>query len=95
MQNPTPPENGQNWLRHREGAQTALIDAMLLGEGHTLDEMAEALDQAFPDRDSRPEERIRGHLDHLQGGGPRDNPNQEPHHLSVVQEADGKWHFGY
>lgn len=95
MQNPTPPANGTNWLRHGEGTQAALIDEMLLGEGHTLGEISVALHEAFqgdhPDR--QPEDwipRVQSHLSHLTNGDPT---YQEPHHLSVVEIA-GRWRFG-
>ncbi|MDD5154302.1 MAG: hypothetical protein PHR03_06515 [Desulfovibrionales bacterium] len=97
MQSPTPmPPVGSNWLRHGVTTQACLIDSMLLGEGHMLDEIAHELYRVFqvdhPDR--QPADwipRIQSHLGHLTDGDPT---YQEPHHLSVV-EVGGRWRFGY
>jgi len=51
-----------HWLRHRVNTQAWLIDGMLLGEGHTVEEIAQALHEAFLDDypERQPADRLSG-----------------------------------
>jgi hypothetical protein len=84
VNNPTPfPWMGRNWLRHGQGTQAAHIDQLLLEGNHTIPEMAAIVDCTA--------KRIHDHLDHLREFW---NGTMEPHHLSLVEDSQGRWRFG-
>jgi hypothetical protein len=89
---PAQQQAGENWLRHGEGTEAFIIDAMILEGSHTIRAIAEAIAPLSENNaDNIPAliGRVRSHIRHL-----RNSPNgsMAPHRLNV-QEEDGVLSF--
>ena len=87
------------WLRHRTDRQSGQIDLMLLTGAYTVEDIAERLQELYPDRSiGKLIKRVEDHMAHLQEGDARDHSSFHkdddhiPHGLRL-KEVNGKWMF--
>jgi hypothetical protein len=99
LKNPSQRIGNLTWLRHRTGSQSGRIDRMLLTGAYTTREMAERLQELYPDRPiDKLIKRVKEHIDHLGQGDARDHSSihkdddHVPHRLPL-KEVDGRWMF--